>query len=190
MTAINSGEFQAQTQRLNQVVERASSLADENARSTALELLQAAMDMHATVVSRIVEILSDSGDAGRTSLAKLGADPLVCGLLVLYGIHPVGMEERVSRVLEKQRAQFRKLGGSVALLQVAEHVVRVKIQSENNGFHFAPENLKSAAELSILEAAPEVVEIVVEGAISADFVPVNMIQPATKEEKTYEESTA
>jgi len=26
--------------------------------------------------------------------------------------------------------------------------------------------------------------------VSADFVPINMIQPATKEEKTYEESTA
>lgn len=185
-----SGEFQAQTQRLNEVVERASSLSDEKARSTALELLQAAMDMHGTVMSRIVEILSDSGDAGRASLAKLGADPLVCGLLVLYGIHPVGMEERVSRVLEKQRAQFRKLGGSVTLLQVTDQAVRVRIQPENNGFHFAPENLKSAAELTILEAAPEVGEIVVEGLISASFVPLNMIQPATKEEKTYEESTA
>ncbi|HEV2469320.1 MAG TPA: NifU family protein [Candidatus Sulfotelmatobacter sp.] len=187
---MNSGEFQAQTQRLNEVVERASSLSDEKARSTALELLQAAMDMHGTVMSRIVEILSGSGEAGRASLAKLGADPLVCGLLVLYGIHPVALEERVSRALEKQRAQFRKQGGSVTLLQVTDQVVRVKIQSENNGFHFAPENLKSAAEQTILEAAPEVVEIVVEGVISADFVPVNMIQPATKEEKTYEESTA
>jgi Fe-S cluster biogenesis protein NfuA len=187
---MNSGEFQAQTQRLNEVVERANSLVDENARSTALELLQAAMDMHGTVMSRIVEILSDSGEAGRASLAKLGADPLVCGLLVLYGIHPVGMEERISRALEKQRSQFRKHGGSVSLVSIADQVVRVKIQADNNGFHFSAENLKAPAEQTILEAAPEVMEIVVEGVISAGFVPVNMIQPATKEEKTYEESTA
>ncbi|MFZ0731249.1 MAG: NifU family protein [Candidatus Sulfotelmatobacter sp.] len=187
---MNSGEFQAQTQRLNEVVERASSLSDENARSAALALLQAAMGMHGTVMSRIVEILSDSGDAGRASLAKLGADPLVCGLLVLYGIHPVAMEERVTRALERQRAQFRKHGGSVTLLAVTDQVVRVKIQSENNGFRFSPENLKLAAEQTILEAAPEVVEIVTQGVTSADFIPVNMIQPATKEEKTYEESTA
>lgn len=187
---MNSGEFQAQTHRLNEVVERASSLSDEKARSTALELLQAAMDMHGTVMSRVVEILSDSGEAGCASLAKLGADPLVCGLLVLYGIHPVAMEERVTRALEKQKAQFRKQGGSVTLVSITDQIVRVKIQSENNGFHFSSQNLKNAAEQTILEAAPEVVEIVVEGAISADFIPVNMIQPATKEEKTYEESTA
>jgi len=187
---MNSGEFQTQTQRLNEVVERASSLSDENARSTALELLQAAMDMHGTVMSRIVEILSDSGDPGRASLAKLGADPLVCGLLVLYGIHPVALEERVTQALEKQRGQFRKLGGSVALVNISDQIARVKVQSENNGFHFSPQNLKTTAEQTILEAAPEVVEIVTEGVISADFVPINMIQPATKEEKTYEESTA
>jgi len=187
---MNSGEFQAQTQRLNEVVERANSLSDENARSTALELLQAAMDMHGTVMSRIVEILSESGESGRASLTKLGADPLVCGLLVLYGIHPLALEERVTKALEKQRAQFRKQGGSVTLVNISDQIVRVKIQSEDNGFHFSPQNLKTAAEQTVLEAAPEVVEIIVEGVVSADFVPINMIQPATKEEKTYEESTA
>jgi Fe-S cluster biogenesis protein NfuA len=187
---MNSGEFQTQTQRLNEVVERASSLSDENARSTALELLQAAMDVHGTVMSRIVEILSESGESGRASLTKLGADPLVCGLLVLYGIHPLALEERVTKALEKQRPQFRKHGGSVSLVSIADQVVRVKIQADNNRFHFSAQNLKIAAEQTILEAAPEAVEIVVEGAVSADFVPINMIQPATKEEKTYEESTA
>ena len=71
MTAIASSEFQAHTERIEQLVQRVSALADEEARTTALELLQSMMDLHGTVVSRIVELLGAS-EAGRASLAKLG----------------------------------------------------------------------------------------------------------------------
>src|SRR6266513_1911909 len=98
---MNSTEFQSQTEQVNRLVQRVSELQDENARTTALELLQSLMDLHGAVVSRIVELLSESGEAGWSSLTKLGSDPLVCGLLVLYGVHPVPMEQRVANAIER-----------------------------------------------------------------------------------------
>ncbi|MBV9086710.1 MAG: NifU family protein, partial [Acidobacteriaceae bacterium] len=86
--------------------------------------------------------------------------------------------------------QLRKQGGSVELLGVSDAVVRVKIQASGNGCGSSPDALKLAVEQAILEAAPDVVQVVVEGAPSAGFVPLNMVQPATKEERKYEESTA
>ena len=187
---MNSGEFQAHTEQIERLVQRVSDLADDGARSTALELLQSLMDLHGAVMSRVVEVLTESGESGRNALAKLGSDPLVCGLLVLYGIHPVSLEDRVARAIEKVSPQLRKQSGTVELLGISEAVVRVKIQSSANGCGSNPDALKLTVEQAILEAAPDVVQVLVEGAPSSSFVPLNMIQPAAKEEKKYEESAA
>jgi len=195
MTIANS-EFQAHTERIERCVQRVSALEDEGARTTALELLQSLMDLHGAVVSRIVEVL-DGSEAGRGSLAKLGSDPLVCGLLVLYGVHPVALETRVARAVENVAAQLRKHGGSAELIGLTDTVVRIKLQSSGHGCHSSPDALKATVEQAILEAAPEVVEVVVEGSPSSasGFVPLNLVQPvmnqpAIKEEKKYEESAA
>jgi Fe-S cluster biogenesis protein NfuA len=190
--SITSSEFQAHTEQIERLVQRVTSLADDGARATALELLQSLMDLHGAVISRIVEVLAGSGEAGRTSLAKLGSDPLVCGLLVLYGVHPVALEDRVGQALEKVRPQLRKQGGQVELLSIAEGVVTVKIHASGQGCGSSPDTLKNLVQQAILESAPEVVQIVSQGLPSgaSGFVPLSNLQPAVKEEKKYEESAA
>ena len=189
---MNSSEFQAHTEAVERLVERVSALPDEDARTTALALLQSLMDLHGAVVCRIVEVLANSGEAGRTALAKLGSDPLVCGLLVLYGVHPVALEDRLTRALERVSPQLHKQGGSVELVGIKDATVRVKIQSSGQGCGSSLDALKRIVQQAILEAAPEVVEVIAEGAMpsATGFVPLKMIQPAAKEEKKYEESTA
>ena len=188
---MNNSEFQERTERISQLVERVNEIADADARTTALELLQSVMDLHGAGFSRIVEVLSDSGESGRNALAKLGADPLLCGLMVLYGIHPVPLKERVSRAVEKLAPQLRKRSAAVELIAVDDLVVRVKATAVGNGCGASADEVKQMVEQSILEAAPEV-EILVEGLAPSEpgFVPLSMIQPTLKEEKRYEESTA
>ena len=189
---MNNGEFQEKTGQIDRLVQRVNAFIDADARTTSLELLQSMMDLHGAAMARIIELLSDSGEAGRSSLAKLGNDPLICGLMVLYGIHPVALEERVSRAIEKVRPQLQKHGGSAELIAVSDEVVRVKIQSSEHSCGSSSDTLKSTVEQAILEVAPEVVAITVEGseAAASGFVPLSMIQPVTKEEKRYEKSTA
>jgi Fe-S cluster biogenesis protein NfuA len=186
---MTSGEFQAHAEQVERMVQRVSALKDEDARTTSLELLQSVMDFHGAVLSRIVEVLAGSGESGRNSLAKLGSDPLVCGLLVLYGIHPVALQERVARAVEKVRPQLSKQGGNVELVGVTDLTVRVKIESSGHGCGSAPEKLKAIVEQAILEAAPETVAVVADIPAGATFVPLSHIQPAILEEKKYEEST-
>jgi Fe-S cluster biogenesis protein NfuA len=194
---MKNNEFQAQAERINRLVQRVTELPDEDARTAALELLQSLMDLHGSVMSRVVEVLSESGDAGRKSLARLSDDPVVCGLLVLYGVHPVPLEERVAKAIEKVRPQLRKQSASVELLSITDTAVRVKIDSSGHGCGSSPDAVKRTVEQAVLGAAPEVTEIITEGlpAAAQGFVPVNMIQPAikeeiTKKEKSYEESAA
>ncbi len=192
MSTLDSREFQAHTEQIERMVQRVSEMADEHARTTALELLQSMMDLHGAVLSRVVEVLGSS-EAGRTSLSKLGDDPLICGMLVLYGIHPVPLEDRVKSAIEKAAPQLRKHNGSAELLGISDSVVRVKIESSGHGCGSSADALKSTLEQAILEAAPEVVELVVEGIpapVANGFVPLNLVQPAMKEETNYEESAA
>ena len=189
---MDSNEFQAQTEQIERLVEQVSSLADNDARTMALDLVQALMDLHGAGLSRIVELLGNSGEPGRKSLTKLGGDPLVCGLMVLYGIHPVELRDRVKDAIERSRAQVAKQGGTVELLEVSDGLVRVSISSTSNGCHSSPDALKQLVEQAIREAAPEIIEVVADGVASSNsaFLPINMIQPAMKEEKNYEESPA
>jgi Fe-S cluster biogenesis protein NfuA len=192
VSEITSNEFQAQTEHINQLVERVNSITDEGARTTSLELLQSLMDLHGAAMSRVVELLVES-EAGRASLTKLGDDPLICGLLVLYGIHPLALEERVARALEKVRSQLHKQGGSVELVGIADSVVQVKIESSGHGCGSSTDAFKRTVEQAILECAPEVVDIQVQGspATAAGFVPLETLQASSiKEEKKYEESAA
>ena len=141
------------------------------------------MDLHGSAMARMVEVLSESGDMGRNSLSELGRDPLLCGLMVLYGVHPVSLEDRVARAVEKVRPQIQKQGGKVELLDVGDSLVRVSISSSESGCHSSPDALKSAVEQAIREAAPEVIDFVAEGVASAanGFVPLSKIEPASKE---------
>lgn len=190
MTPMDNTEFQEHTLQIEQLVERVNQLKDATARSTSLELLQSLMDLHGAALARLVEVLSSSGDAGRSSLTKLGSDPLLCGLMVLYGVHPLTLEERVARAIEKIGPHLRKQNGSAELISINENVVRLKIENSGHGCGSSSEGLKDAVKQAILEAAPEVVEIVFEGVSPApSFVPISMIQPVAQEE-TYEESAA
>jgi Fe-S cluster biogenesis protein NfuA len=181
---MTNGEFQAHAEQIERMVERVNELKDDDARATALELMQSLMDMHGAALARIVEVLSDSGDGGRNSLAHLGSDPLVCGLMVLYGVHPLTLDERVKRAIENVRPQVQKQGGKVELLDVSDNLVRVSISSSGNGCHSSPDALKTSVEQAIREAAPEVIDVVAEGVASSvtGFVSLNMIQPAAMRE--------
>ena len=189
---MNTNEFQARTEEIDRLVQRVSALEDAGARAAALELLQSSMDLHGAALSRIVGLLSESGEVGHKSMEKLGSDALICGLLVLYGIHPLTLEERVHRALEKLGPQLRKQNASVELIDVEESVVRLRIHGFGHGCGSSSDAIKSLAQQAILEAAPELIEVVVENppVSAAGFVPLSTIQSTNRKEGKYEESAA
>jgi Fe-S cluster biogenesis protein NfuA len=188
---MNSNEFQAHAEQVERLVEQVSGLKVDDARTAALDLMQALMDLHGAGLTRIVDLLGES-ESSRKSLAKLGEDPMVCGLMVLYGIHPVSLDDRIKNAVDKARLQVQKQGGRVELLEVSDGLVRVSISSTGNGCHSSPDALKQIVEQSIREAAPEVIDVMADGVASptSAFLPLNMIQPAMKEENGYEKSPA
>ena len=127
-------------------------LPDPEARASALALLQALM-----------ELVAESEDAGYAIFDRFAEDELVGSLLLLYGQHPLPLETRVTRALDKVRPYLDSHGGNVELLSVSDGVVRLRMQGSCKSCPSSSMTLKLAIEEAIFAAAPDVVEIVAEG---------------------------
>ena len=189
---MENAEFQQHAARIEELVSHVTAISDNDARTTALELMQSFMDLHGSGFARLVELLSEAGEPGRTALATLGRDPLLCGLLVLYGVHPVSVQDRVAEALERISPQLRKRSSGVELQGIDGDVVRLTLQGSGHGCGSSPDALKSIVEQAVREVAPEIFEVAIELPRNAQsgFVPLNTLQAPTSEEKRYEESAA
>jgi Fe-S cluster biogenesis protein NfuA/nitrite reductase/ring-hydroxylating ferredoxin subunit len=126
------------------------SLADPAARDTALETVQAVLELYGSGLERIVESV---GPLQATALAR---DELVEHLMLLHGLHPVGVEERVRDALEGVRPYLGSHGGDVELVGVSDGVARVRMQGSCEGCPASAMTLKLAIEDAVLKAAPDV----------------------------------
>jgi Fe-S cluster biogenesis protein NfuA/nitrite reductase/ring-hydroxylating ferredoxin subunit len=123
----------------------------------AVELVQALLDLYGEGLGRIVA--SDPA-----LVARLDGDEVVTHLLLLHGLHPVPLEERVVGALDEVRPYLASHGGGVELLGVEEGVVRLRLQGSCDGCPSSTATLKLAIEDAIHKAAPDVEGVVAEGA--------------------------
>ncbi len=134
---------------------------DEPARSTALDAVQAVVELYGDALGRLLAGARAHG--GPDAPAAVAADPLVAQLLVVHGIHPVPVEVRIERALDEVRPALRAHGGGVALVGVDGGVVRVRLDGTCNGCPSSATTMRLAVEEAIRRAAPEVERIEAEG---------------------------
>jgi Fe-S cluster biogenesis protein NfuA len=145
--------------RIEALLADVEALGDQQARETALELVQGLLDLYGEGLARVVE------RADEELLATLADDELVAHLLLLHGLHPVALEERVRGALDEVRPYLVSHEGDVELLGLEDGVVRLRLQGTCNGCPSSTATLKLAIEDAIRKAAPEVEEIEAEGAV-------------------------
>jgi len=150
-------------QRVEGLIRKIEGLADPEARAAAVELMQALMDFHGAGLDRLMEIVSEEGETGFRIFDRFAGDELVASLLLLYGLHPVPIEERVAHALDGVRPLLDSHGGSVELLGVEGGMVRLKLQGSCKTCPSSSATLKHAIEEAIYKAAPDVTSIEAEG---------------------------
>jgi hypothetical protein len=157
MTTLAEGPSRELIAKIDELVQATESVIDPHARATATELVQAVMALHSAAIGRMLELISQSAD-GSESMASMVSDELVSSVLVLHGLHPDDAETRVRRAFEKLRRHFDSRGGRIELLEVDSQVVRMRL----SGRAATPAN-KSLVEDAIVQAAPEIETVIVEG---------------------------
>jgi Fe-S cluster biogenesis protein NfuA/nitrite reductase/ring-hydroxylating ferredoxin subunit len=145
------------------LIRKIESLPDPAARATSLELVQALMEFHGAGLERLMEIVADAGESGYAVFDNFAADDLVGSLLLLYGLHPLTLDERVTKALDKVRPYLDSHGGNVELLGITDGVVRLRMQGSCKSCPSSSMTLKLAIEEAIYAAAPDIVAIEAEG---------------------------
>jgi Fe-S cluster biogenesis protein NfuA len=174
-------ELQKRMQRIGETIEQLESAADPNARAMAKELLESLMALHGAALERILQLMSEAGEAGETIIGKCGRDELVSGLLLLYGLHPEDLRTRVTRALEKSRGYVESHSASAELVSINEDgAVTLRLQIKSNGCGSTAATVKSTLEATVQDAAPDATSIVVEetgvGLARSGFVSVAQLE--------------
>ena len=122
---LDAREFQSRLQRLDVLLREVEESADPASAARTREIVQAVLDLHGTGLERILGHLEQAGEAGARVLEACAGDDVVSGLLLLHGLHPLGLETRLLRALEQVRPALRSHGGNVELLDVRDGVVHL-----------------------------------------------------------------
>jgi Fe-S cluster biogenesis protein NfuA/nitrite reductase/ring-hydroxylating ferredoxin subunit len=181
-------EFQKSLQRIEELVQAIESSADPNMRASAIELMQSLMELNSSGIERILSIVFESGPAGGELIDEIARDSRVESLLLLYGLHPLNIEERVLQALDKVRPYLESHGGNVELLNVNEGIVRLRLQGSCNGCASSAMTLKLAIEEAVYEKAPDLAALEVEGVVEETKPPafVQLQRTATTNGKAKE----
>jgi Fe-S cluster biogenesis protein NfuA len=124
----------------------------EPQRDVANELVRALLDVYGEGLSRIVAACDVPVE-----------DELVAHLLLLHGLHPIPVRDRVAGALDEVRPYLASHGGGVELLDVVDGVVHLRLEGSCNGCPSSAATLRGAVEEAIARVAPDIDRIETEG---------------------------
>lgn len=150
--------------RVEGLLEQLETLPDPAVRDTATETVQALLDLYGEGLERIVDVLAENDDG--TLASALSEDELVSHLLLLHGLHPVPLQERVQGALDSVLPYLHSHGGNAELLGVEDGMVRLRLEGSCSGCPSSAVTLKLAIEQAIFKVAPEVEEVRAEDAVA------------------------
>jgi Fe-S cluster biogenesis protein NfuA/nitrite reductase/ring-hydroxylating ferredoxin subunit len=127
------------------------------------ELVRLLVGLYGDGLGRIMAVLSDEGAPGATVLDRLTDDPLVESLLLLHDLHPLDIDARVQRALDRVRPYLGSHAGGVEYLGVHQGVARLRLEGSCHGCPSSTVTVQLAIQGAVQDAAPEVTDVVVEG---------------------------
>jgi len=134
-----------------------------DAGPAAEELVRLLVGLYGDGLGHIVAVLREQGEPGVMMLHKLAEDPLVESLLLLHDLHPLDVDERIQRALDRVRPYLGSHAGGVEYLGVTDGVARLRLEGSCNGCPSSTATVQLAIEGAVQDAAPEVTDVVVEG---------------------------
>jgi Fe-S cluster biogenesis protein NfuA/nitrite reductase/ring-hydroxylating ferredoxin subunit len=149
------------TQRINRITEALERVPDPEARALAEDLAASILELHGEGLERLL------GELDGNQRLRMADDGVVGSLLLIHGLHPVPLEERVSRALEEVRPYMKSHGGDVELVDIEDGVARLRLKGSCNGCGASSSTLELAVEKALQEAAPDLLGMDVEGAVES-----------------------
>ena len=148
--ALDDAAVELRLARLDELLAQLEQIPGATA-ALAVEAVQALAEVYGTALARILRAAATAPDL----LAAFDSDELLRHLLVLHGLHPLTVSERVNRALDEVRPYLRSHGGDVALLSVADGVARVAFTGHCDGCTSSASTMQTVIRDAVLGMAPE-----------------------------------
>jgi Fe-S cluster biogenesis protein NfuA/nitrite reductase/ring-hydroxylating ferredoxin subunit len=148
--------------RVDELLDALKSGGFGGAAPAAEELVTLLVGLYGDGLARIMSVLAESGPEGAAMIADLADDPLVESLL-LHDLHPLDVDARIQRALDRVRPYLGSHAGGVEYLGFADGIARLKLEGSCHGCPSSTVTVQLAITGAVQDAAPEVTEVVVEG---------------------------
>jgi Fe-S cluster biogenesis protein NfuA/nitrite reductase/ring-hydroxylating ferredoxin subunit len=159
------GELVERVVRLTAELER---VPDPGARRLAEDLSAAVLELHTEGLERLLGLLDED------ARWRAAQDPVIGGLLLVHGLHPESLENRVREGLDQVRPYMASHGGDVELIGIEGGVVRLRLTGSCDGCAASASTLELAVEKALEETAPDLVGMEVEGAVATQVTGVEL----------------
>jgi Fe-S cluster biogenesis protein NfuA len=151
--------------RIEGLLDELAGLGDAAVSERAEELVAAVVSLYGVALERIVALVSEEPN-GSDVIRRLTGDELVSNLLMLHELHPDDVDARVQAALDKVRPYLGAHAGGIEFLGVDESgVAQLRLEGSCDGCAGSTATVKNAVERAVLDAAPDVVSIHVEGMV-------------------------
>jgi hypothetical protein len=171
-------EFQQKLRQLGTLVGELDQTPGPGSKVAAGELVQLLMEVHGTGLERIMELVFESGVEGEAIIGRLGNDPIVRNLLLLYSLHPEDLETRVLKALDTVGSRLRKFDSKVELISIRDGAVQLQLHTAGHARGSAARNLRSIVEEGIYDLAPDLASLTILGLEeegNSGFVPLESL---------------
>lgn len=156
-------EFKQKVRQLGALVGELDQMPSSGSKVAAHELVQLLMEVHGAGLERMMELAFESGSAGEALIGRLGQDPIVRSLLLLYSLHPEDLETRVLNALDTVGSRLRKFDSKLELVSLCEGAVQLQLHTSGHVHGSAAKNLRSIVEEGLYDLAPDLASLSILG---------------------------
>jgi len=146
-------------ERIESLLAELRSVSDPRTVAMAEDLVRSVVELYGAGLERVVALTPDGVD-------RLADDPLVESLLLLHGLHPLSVNERIERALDRARPYLGSHLGGVRLVGVDEDgVAHLQLLGTCDGCAASSRTVELTISGAVEAAAPEVARVEVEGVV-------------------------
>jgi len=156
------GDFEQRFARVEGLLAELSAASDPLLESATREVVACVIELHRRGLARLLELVASS----EPILEALAQDASVSAMLLLHGLHPSTIDERVTAALERLQTHFHDKLSDVTV-EVRRGAVSVRVVPAAGACGSTRAKLKQDFEQALLAAAPD-----------ADSVSVELAEPA------------
>jgi Fe-S cluster biogenesis protein NfuA/nitrite reductase/ring-hydroxylating ferredoxin subunit len=156
-------ELTREGRRIQDLVEKIGAMKDPATQAALQETLETVLSFYGHGLQRILHLLEKEGSQAIQVRDALVRDPGIAGLLLIHGLHPVPLAQRLQEALDKVRPYMESHGGDVELVSLEDDHARLRLRGHCETCPSSSVTLELAVRAAIEEACPDLAGFEVEG---------------------------